>query len=270
MTLLGDTNINHQKYKDGANIFRLVLKRFNQGFDLNSGPHILVVDDDREIRTLLQQFLAGQSFRVSIAADGHAMEACLLQEEIDLIVLDVMLPEKSGLDLCRSLRSRSKIPIILLTALKEDIDRIVGLELGADDYIGKPFNPRELVARIRAVLRRVDSPSPQAAPAGKFVRFASFRAYVSTRTVLSDDGEQVTFTGAEFDLLLAFLDRPGRVLSRDQLIEITKGRSGASFDRSIDVTISRIRRKLSLAGSGNILRTLRNGGYQLAVETSTR
>lgn len=193
------------------------------------------------------------------------MEAHLASEPVQLIVLDVMLPERSGLDLCRSLRSRSKIPIILLTALKEDIDRIVGLELGADDYIGKPFNPRELVARIRAVLRRVESPHLDAALRGRLVRFGTVRAKIDTRTVIGDGGEQVSLTGAEFDLLMAFLERPGRVLSRDQLIEITKGRSGDAFDRSVDVTISRVRRKLSLAGSGNILRTMRNGGYQLTV-----
>lgn len=174
-----------------------------------------------------------------------------------------MLPDGSGLDLCRDLRAqRSSVPIILLTALKEDVDRIIGLEIGADDYLGKPFNPRELVARIKAVLRRHAETAPLASEA-KLYRFEGFTADPQTRGVIDPEGSDIELTGAEFDLLLTFLDRPGRVLSRDQLLDLTRGRDGDAFDRSIDVLVSRLRRKL---GGASLFKTVRNGGYQLAVK----
>lgn len=227
--------------------------------------HILVADDDEEIRKLLGRYLGAQGFRVSLAADGRSLEECVATSAIDLIVLDVILPDALGLDLCRKLREQSKVPIILLTALKEDVDRIVGLELGADDYMGKPFNPRELVARIRAVLRRAQSDAVPAGPGEKdeVFRFAGFTASRGTRRVAAEDGSEVPLTSAEFDLLLAFLERPGRMLSRSQLLDITQGREAAPFDRSIDVLMSRLRRKLGDAGNGQIFKTQRNGGYQL-------
>lgn len=230
--------------------------------------HVLVVDDDQEIRKLLQRYLLAQGFRVSTAADGRNMQECLASKRIDLVVLDVMLPDASGLDLCRSLRSQSRIPIILLTALKEDVDRIIGLELGADDYLGKPFNPRELVARIRTVLRRTTERDVDP-PKDNVLRFASFTAERSTRRVLTKNGDEVPLTSAEFDLLNAFLDRPGRVLSRDQLLDITQGRNATPFDRSIDVLISRLRRKLGQTESLQIIKTLRNDGYQLSVRVDS-
>lgn len=231
---------------------------------MKTTAHILVVDDDREICSLLERYLRAQGFRVSIAKDGAAMETCLAKSDISLIVLDVMLPEVSGLDICRSLRDRSSIPIILLTALKEDVDRIIGLELGADDYLCKPFNPRELVARIRAILRRVEESGNHGRPSGHVFRFAGFVADPETRRVVGADGSEVPLTAAEFSLLLAFLERPGKMLSRNQLLDITQGRDAEPFDRSIDVLVSRLRRKFNDTNKQKLLKTQRNGGYQFA------
>ncbi|ATQ58341.1 response regulator [Paracoccus yeei] len=230
--------------------------------------HILIVDDDPEIRNLLRRYLEGQGFRVSIAADRRECEARVTDGNPDLIVLDVMLPDGSGLDICRSLHEhRPELRIILLTALKEDVDRIIGLELGADDYLGKPFNPRELVARIKAVLRRSggdEAPAPEA----RTYSFAGFGVDPGQRCVLAADGSEVELTGAEFDLLRVFLDRPGRLLSRDQLLDLTQGRDRDPLDRSIDVLMSRLRRKLGEKHDATIFRTVRNGGYQIAVPVS--
>jgi two-component system OmpR family response regulator len=230
---------------------------------LESAAHVLVVDDDHEICSLLERYLRSQSFRVSVAKDGNEMEACLATADIDFVVLDVMLPDISGLDLCRSLRNRSCIPIMLLTALKEDVDRIIGLELGADDYLCKPFNPRELVARIRAILRRVEERGNHGKPSGHVFRFEGFVAEPETRRVVAADGTEVALTAAEFSLLVAFLKRPGKMLSRNQLLDITQGRDADPFDRSIDVLVSRLRRKLNGADK-QLLKTQRNGGYQFA------
>ncbi len=231
-------------------------------------PHVLVVDDDLEIRKLLGRYLDQQGIRVTLAADRRELEDKLSTQQIDLVVLDVMLPDGSGLDICRQLRDRRPhIPVILLTALKEDVDRIIGLEIGADDYVGKPFNPRELLARIRAVLRRVsDVAEPPTVDAYKF---AGFVASPTSRSVIDPDGQDVVLTGAEFDLLRVFLDRPGRVLSRDQLLDLTQGREADPLDRSIDVLMSRLRRKLGDGGSFQIFKTVRNGGYQLSARVGT-
>jgi two-component system OmpR family response regulator len=232
---------------------------------MRSTSHILVVDDDPEIRRLLGRYLDGQGFRVSLAASGREMGDLLKVHAIDLVVLDVMLPDGSGLDFCRELRAaHPRIAIILLTALKEDVDRIIGLEIGADDYLGKPFNPRELVARIRAVLRRtVEEPAAPVAAGG--YSFAGFRADRAARRVADGTGAKVPLTAAEFDLLLTFLERPSRVLSREQLLDLGRGRKADPFDRSVDVMISRIRRKLADAGAPEVIKTVRNGGYQLVV-----
>ncbi|MEO9340428.1 response regulator [Mesorhizobium sp. SB112] len=233
---------------------------------MNTITHILVVDDDPEIRSLLARYLGEQGFRVSTAADRRECESRITDSNPDLIVLDVMLPDGSGLDICRSLRDRRPyIPVILLTALKEDVDRIVGLEIGADDYLGKPFNPRELVARIKAVLRRAGQKQPSAAEA-KVYSFAAFDADPELRRVSRrGGGEEIELTGAEFDLLTVFLERPGRLLSRDQLLDLTQGRDRDPMDRSIDVLMSRLRRKLGEVETGPIFKTVRNGGYQLTV-----
>jgi two-component system OmpR family response regulator len=237
---------------------------------VTASPHILVVDDDEEIRKLLGRYLQTQGLRVSLAASLKELKEKLHRGRPDLVVLDVMLPDGSGVDFCRDLRNTSAIPVILLTALKEDVDRIIGLEIGADDYVGKPFNPRELVARIRAVLRRTGEQreAPTGGP-GRRYRFAGFVADADARQVVDEKGEEAPLTAGEFDLLMAFLERPGRVLSREQLLDITQGRSLGPFDRSIDVLVSRVRRKLGDQGAFQILKTLRNGGYQLTARVET-
>jgi two-component system phosphate regulon response regulator OmpR len=227
---------------------------------------ILVVDDDPEIRKLLARYIESQGFRVLLAANRRELHDRLASHHVDLIVLDVMLPDGSGLEVCRDLRAqRSSVPIILLTALKEDVDRIIGLEIGADDYLGKPFNPRELIARVRAVLRRRAEALPPASVA-KLYRFEGFTADPQTRRVTSPHDGDIELTGAEFDLLRTFLERPGRVLSRDQLLDLTRGREGDVLDRSIDVLVSRLRRKLQEGGASQLFKTVRNGGYQLAAK----
>ncbi len=236
---------------------------------MQATPQILVVDDDPEIRKLLARYVESQGFRVLLAANRRELEEALTTHSVDLVVLDVMLPDGSGLDICRDLRAqRSAVPIILLTALKEDVDRIIGLEIGADDYLGKPFNPRELIARIRAVLRRRNE--MPAASAATIYQFDDFIAHPGARRVTAPDGSEIDLTGAEFDLLQVFLERPGRVLSRDQLLDLTRGRDGDVLDRSIDVLISRLRRKLGESGGTQIFKTVRNGGYQLAARVESK
>jgi len=225
-------------------------------------PSVLIVDDDEEIRVLLARYLATQCFRVAVASDRKSLLQALETDAIDLIVLDVMLPDGSGVDICRELRARSPhIGIIILTALKEDVDRIIGLEVGADDYMGKPFNPRELAARIRAVLRRQPN-GGEPAPIPLSYRFDGFTIEPGSRRVLASEGHEIDLTAAEFDLLLALASRSGRVLSRDQLLDLTRGREGDPFDRSVDVLMSRIRRKLHDEGGARLIKTIRNGGYQ--------
>lgn len=237
---------------------------------MSSQIHILIVDDDPEIRSLLARYLGSQGFRVSAASNRAECESRLEISEPDLVVLDVMLPDGSGLDICRGLQERRpRTPVILLTALKEDVDRIVGLEIGADDYLGKPFNPRELVARIRAVLRR-QGHEEHAAPETRIYNFAEFEVDPQLRRIVRESGIPVDLTGAEFDLLNAFLERPGRLLSRDQLLDLTQGRSRDPLDRSIDVLMSRLRRKLGENDVDPIFKTVRNGGYQLTVPVRTQ
>ncbi|MFO7477390.1 MAG: response regulator transcription factor [Methyloceanibacter sp.] len=236
----------------------------------SSAQRILVVDDDPEIRKLLARYIESQGFRVLLAANCRELRDKLASNAVDLVVLDVMLPDGSGLEVCRDLRAeRSNVPIILLTALKEDVDRIIGLEIGADDYLGKPFNPRELIARVRAVLRRRAAAAPEPGRS-KVYRFEGFTADPQTRQVTDPTGGEVELTGAEFDLLKTFLDRPGRVLSRDQLLDLTRGREGDVLDRSIDVLVSRLRRKLAEGGAPPLFKTVRNGGYQLAAKVEVQ
>lgn len=230
--------------------------------------HILVVDDDAEIRSLLGTYLRKNGFRVSVAANGREMRTALETAAPDLIVLDLMLPGEDGLALCRDLRSRSDdVPIIMLTARGEDVDRILGLEMGADDYLPKPFNPRELLARINGVLRRARSLPPQPrgdVPAG-MQRFAGWTLDTVARELLSPDGVVVPLSGGEYRLLRVFLEHPNRILNRDQLMDLTRGREAAPFDRSIDVQISRLRTALGEdARNPQILKTVRNEGYILA------
>lgn len=232
--------------------------------------HILIVDDDPEIRSLLARYLGSQGFRVSAASNRAECEAQLSTSGPDLVVLDVLLPDGSGLDICRSMQERRpRTPVILLTALKEDVDRIIGLEIGADDYLGKPFNPRELVARIKAVLRR-GGHEEQAVSETKTYSFGEYEVDPQLRSVVRQDGIAAELTGAEFDLLNVFLERPGRLLSRDQLLDLTQGRSRDPLDRSIDVLMSRLRRKLGENDSTPIFKTVRNGGYQLTVNVKVQ
>jgi len=236
---------------------------------MTASPHVLVVDDDQEIRKLLGRYLAEQGFRVSTAGSKAEFLERVVGEKLDIVVLDVLLPDGSGLDLCRYLRQRMpQVPVILVTALKEEVDRIIGLEIGADDYIGKPFNPRELVARMRAVLRRANGNAPAAS--GTSYRFAGLTADAAARTVRCGDGGIVDLTGAEFELLRVLLDRPGRVLSRDQLLAHTQGREAGPLDRSIDVLMSRLRKKLGAATEEVLFKTVRNGGYQLVARVESQ
>lgn len=237
---------------------------------MKTAPMILIVDDDSEIRSLLARYLEGQSFRVQTAANRRECESRIAAGAPDLVVLDVMLPDGSGLDICRALRDRQPhLPVIMLTALKEDVDRIVGLELGADDYLGKPFNPRELVARIKAVLRRSFSDDAPPAQARAYA-FAGFYLDPDLRRINAPGGDPVDLTGAEFDLLHVFLERPGRLLSRDQLLDLTQGRDRDPLDRSVDVLMSRLRRKLGEHVTDPLFKTVRNGGYQLAVSVEVQ
>jgi len=226
-------------------------------------PHILVVDDERGIREPLAHYLEKHEMRVSLAKDAREARKLLDIAAIDLVVLDIMMPGEDGLSLARHLRDATAVPVILLTALAEETDRIVGLEVGADDYVGKPFNPRELLARIRAVLRRVNSlpPHPRAAPRGE-MRFAGWRLDTGRREIAGADGVGVPLSTAEFDLLSAFLAHPNRVLSRDQLLDLTRGRRAEAFDRAIDNQVSRLRKKLeSDPKNPQIIKTVWGGGY---------
>jgi two-component system OmpR family response regulator len=228
-------------------------------------PHILVVDDDREIRDLLARFLRGQGFRVSTARDGREMRRDFDEARYALIVLDLMLPGEDGLSLLRWVRAQGHMPVVMLTAMGEETDRIVGLELGADDYLPKPFNPRELLARIRAVLRRADATEEAPVPAGGF-RFAGWRLETARRRLLDPAGVEVALTGNEYELLVALLERPGRVLTREILLDLVHGRATGPFDRAVDVAVSRLRRKLDDDGkSPEIVKTVRGGGYVFAV-----
>jgi two-component system, OmpR family, response regulator len=231
------------------------------------GKSILFVEDDRDIRTLLADFLTREGFSVEVAEDSGAADRVLARFKPDLVILDIMLPGEDGLSICRRLRARSAVPIIMLTARNDDVDRIVGLELGADDYLGKPFNPRELLARVRAILRRADR-SGSAPPATRRRSFAGFVVDLDARSVDTKDGTRVPLTAAEFDLLACFVERPRRVLTRDQLLDWTRGRSADPFDRTIDVTVSRLRKKLEGAdpASAMVVTTVRNGGYLLSAE----
>jgi two-component system, OmpR family, response regulator len=233
---------------------------------METSPHILVVDDDREIRDLLGRFLTKHGYRVTTAADGREMHRALEDRGIDLVVLDLMLPGEDGLTLCRNLRAGSNLPVIMLTAMGEEMDRIIGLEMGADDYMAKPFNPRELLARVKAVMRRADGLSPAqpggTAGKGSAVTFAGWRFDLDSRELVSPDGVMVQLSGGEYDLLAALVTRPQRVLNRDQLLDLARGREAQPFDRSIDVQISRLRRKIEADPKEPILiKTVRGGGY---------
>ena len=238
---------------------------------MESSKNILIVDDDHEIRDLLSQFLVQHGFRTSVAQNGRDMEMVLKKQKIDLIILDIMMPGKSGLTLCQELRQGSDVPIIMLTAVTEDVDRILGLEMGADDYISKPFNPRELLARVKAIFRR-SSGEKVKSPLGvvqEVFQFAGWSLDKAKRRLTSPDLVEITVSSGEYDLLVAFLERPQQVLSRDLLLDITKNREAGPYDRSIDIQISRLRHKIEEnPKSPQLIKTVRGGGYVLTASVS--
>jgi two-component system, OmpR family, response regulator len=232
---------------------------------------ILMVEDDPEIGRLVGDFLRREGFALTVAPDARAMDAALARERPDLLILDLMLPGEDGLSICRRLRASDALPILMLTAKSDEIDRVVGLEMGADDYLPKPFGPRELLARVRALLRRAQAtPSlPPSLPVSRRFAFDRFVLDLDARgfALAEREGEPIALTSAEFDLLACFAQHPRRVLTRDQLLDWTHGRNADPFDRSIDMLVSRLRKKLDAAGaSGDLIATVRNGGYLLKAE----
>ncbi len=224
-------------------------------------PSILIVDDDVQIRELLSDYLSGFGMAVTVVEDGAAMEEALKRNAFDLVILDLMLPGQDGLSLCRSLRTKSNIPILMLTARGEITDRIVGLEVGADDYIAKPFEPRELVARIQSILRRAGG-AQEPRPSGDSVSFAGWTLQIALRQLVSAAGTVIPLSNAEFRLLNVFIEHPNRVLTRDFLLDAARGRNLDLFDRSVDILVSRLRQKLSDdRAQPGVIKTIRGEGY---------
>jgi DNA-binding response OmpR family regulator len=221
---------------------------------------ILIVEDDPEIRRLVGDFLLQEGFDVETAEDGKAMDVVLQRLRPDLIILDLMLPGEDGLAICRRLRTNDPIPILMLTAKSDEIDRVVGLEMGADDYLAKPFSSRELLARARAIMRRTRATPSQ--PQNRRYGFEAFIIDIDSRSLCVRENTAVALTSGEFELLVCFIQRPRRVLTRDQILDWTRGRSAEPFDRTVDMLISRLRKKLDAASPGsNLINTVRNGGY---------
>jgi two-component system, OmpR family, response regulator len=234
---------------------------------MSDKPTVAIVEDDAEIRRLVCSLLAKEGIEVLSCASGSELERALERGKPDVIILDIMLPGDDGLTLCRKLRSTMNVGILMVSAKGDDVDKIVGLEIGADDYLPKPFNSRELVARVRALLRRVrdNGGAPPQDDGRQSYRFGPWTLERGGRELTNAQGQPVELTTGEFDLLLAFLQHPQRVLSRDQLLDWTRGRMAAPFDRSVDIQVSRLRRKLDLDGGGTVIRTVRGGGYLFAL-----
>jgi two-component system OmpR family response regulator len=237
---------------------------------MESTPHIAIVDDHKDIRELVGRYLGQHGCRVSAADSAATLRRLLQRSAPDLIVLDVMMPGEDGLSVCRYLRATSDLPVILLTAAAEETDRIIGLEMGADDYVTKPFNPRELLARIKAVLRRSNSLPPQrSANRNKAIRFDRWTLDVGRRELVGADGVAVPLSTAEFRLLSVLLDRPGLVLTRDQLLDLTVGRAADVYDRSIDNQVSRLRKKIEMdPRTPALIKTHWGGGYSFTAEVT--
>jgi len=233
-------------------------------------PHLLLVDDERSIREPLGAYLQKNGFRVTAVGDAKAARSALSGYAIDLVVLDIMMPGEDGLSLCRHIRETGEIPVILLTAKSEETDRIVGLEMGADDYVLKPFSPRELIARIKVILRRVGNGGARVhAPETESYAFAGWVLKAGERTLVDSEGVSVPLSTGEYNLLLALVTRPNQVLSRDQLLDITQGREANLFDRAIDNQVSRLRRKIEPdVRTPTLIKTVWGGGYTLAAEVT--
>jgi len=238
---------------------------------MSSMPHLLLVDDDEDLLSLLTNFFRKHAHTVSTASDGPTMFAVLEKHPIDLVILDVMLKDEDGFSLCRRLRAASSVPVIMLTAMADHTDRVVGLEIGADDYLTKPFDQRELLARVKAVLRRTAETvaRPKRSETRPVLCFAGWRLDVARGELRSADNALVLLSGGEFDLLLAFAEHPRRVLTRDQLIDLARGSAHVAHDRSIDVQVSRLRYKLEADPKApSLIRTVRNGGYIFETEVA--
>ena len=233
-------------------------------------PHILIVEDDHEIRTMVSRFLLKSGCRVTAAGEGQSMRRALETANIDLIVLDIMLPGEDGLSICRRLRTTSSMPIIMLTAAGDPVSRVVGLEMGADDYVAKPFDPHELLARIRAVLRRATALPDRPGALTHAMRFADWRIDPVARDLRNPEGARVILTSAEFDLLLAFCWHAQRTLTRDQLLDLSQGRGTEVMNRSVDILVSRIRRKIERdPRDPAFIKTVRSGGYVFTPQVET-
>ncbi len=237
---------------------------------ISAEPHLLVVEDDTGTRALLTRFLQQNGFRATGVCNGHEMWDALRSVSIDLVLLDLMLPGASGLDLCRAIRREGTVPIIMVTARGSEADRVLGLELGADDYVPKPFSRAELLARIRAVLRR--GKAMVAEPFGartRHLRFASWVLDTARHELKAPDGAAVELSGAEYAVLLAFLEHPQRVMTRDRILELSRNRIGEVFDRSVDVLVGRLRRKLGAPEEASeLIKTVRGAGYLFAADVS--
>jgi two-component system, OmpR family, response regulator len=239
-----------------------------QGLVENAAASIVIVEDDAVIRELVAELLRKEGFRAIAVADAPSMDAALKDARPDLMILDLMLPGEDGVSICRRLRERERFFILMLTAKGDEIDRVVGLEMGADDYLVKPFSPRELVARVRAILRR-GSGSRFADPPERRFTFDSFSIDLDARRLSDQNNVLIPLTAAEFDLLRCFVERPRRVLTRDQLFNWTRGRTPSPLDRTLDMLISRLRRKLDgVSQTGNLIVTVRNGGYLLTAHVN--
>ena len=232
------------------------------------GKQILIVDDDQEIRELLKEYLTRSGFDVLAAAEGGEMYQHLSNNTPDLIILDIMMPGDDGFSLCQQIRRTSQVPIIMLTAASDEADRVIGLELGADDYIAKPFSPRELMARIKALLRRAEFRQPEK-EGGRRIRFAEWTLDTLSQHLTHKDGSKLDLTGSDFILLSLFLQNPGQALDRDSISDATRGRETLPMERGIDVQISRLRQKLGDNGKNpRIIKTIRGSGYMLIAEVS--
>ena len=239
--------------------------------DMADTPHLLLVDDERSIREPLAAYLTRQGFRVTQSGDAESARTRMAAYAIDLVVLDIMMPGEDGLSLCRHIRATSDTPVILLTAKSEETDRIVGLEMGADDYVVKPFSPRELAARIKTVLRRAagSGGTRQHAPDSGSYAFAGWVLKTGERALVDREGVSVALSTGEYNLLLVLVQRPRQVLTRDQLLDLTQGREAAAFDRAIDNQVSRLRRKIEADPKApEIIKTVWGGGYALSTDVT--